>query len=338
MNHKKLLCAILAALLALAWGVSALAKMPSPTKEFYYYDEAKVLSEATRGEIFFSNELLHDACGAQIVVAAVRTTGSDSIGDYTQDLFAAWGIGDAETENGFLLVMAIDDDTYYATCGDNLQPKLTSGTLNQYFDDYLEADFAAKNYDAGARKFFEAIFARVADTYNADVTVEQGIAKYEAWKAEGGSGAWSAMPGGARGANYDDEEGLSPMSMITLIILLMIVLSVLRRMMRRRRMNFPLPPPPTVGRGGYRGVNYRGPQRRSSRGFDDNDWLIFGILNGISRGLGGGSGSSHGRSRSSGSSWSSGSSSRSSGSSRSFGSASGGGGHSSGGGAGRGRH
>ncbi len=333
MNHKKLLCAILAALLALAWGVAALAKTPSPSKEFYYYDEANVLSEATRGEIFFSNELLYNACGAQIVIAAVRSTGGESMSDYTYDLFNSWGVGSAETENGFLLVMSIEDDDYYAACGDNLQPKLTSSTLKDYFDDYLEADFADKNYDAGARKFFEAIFARIANTYNADVTVEQGIERYQAWKAEGGSGAWSAAAGGGvRGADYDDEdEGSFSMTLFYLFVVVVILASVLRRIMRRRHMTF-APPPPPVGRGGYRGVNtgnYRGPQQRRSVGSDNDDWLFLAILNGFIHGGGGGSYRSSGSSRSSRSS---------SHSSRSFGSSSGGGGHSSGGGAGRGRH
>ncbi|MGX8705392.1 MAG: TPM domain-containing protein [bacterium] len=347
MRHRKLLCAMLAALLALAYGAAALAKVPSPSKEFYFYDEANVLSEATRGEIFYSNQLLNDACGAQIVIAAVRTTGSTEISDYTDELFNTWGIGDAEAMNGFLLVMAIDDDDYYAVCGYNLQPTLTSSTLNDYFDRYLESDFAARNYDAGARKFFEAVFKRVADTYNAGVTVQQGIAQYEAWKAQGDSAAWSARSGGGRSiasgntANSGSDSGIMVATVV--VILLIAVLMLVSQSRRRRRGIFPPPPPPIVGppagRGGYRGVQPPPPPppvTRPARRPPSNPFGGFG-------GFGGSSGSGRSHSSGAGGFRSSGSSgaSRPSAPSRpsgSFGSASGGGGRSGGGGAGRGRH
>ena len=41
MRINKLLCACLAALLLIACGASALAKVPSPSKEFYYLGEMR---------------------------------------------------------------------------------------------------------------------------------------------------------------------------------------------------------------------------------------------------------------------------------------------------------
>ena len=355
MNYRKLLCACLAALMLLACGLTALAKVPSPSKEFYYYDEAGVLSEATKGEIFYSNQLLDKACGAQIVVAAVRTTGSEAISEYTNELFNSWGIGDAKSMNGMLLVLAIDDDDYYAVCGYNLQPKFTSSTLKDYYDRYLEDDFAAGRYDAGVKKFFEAAFERVATTYNAEVTTADGIAAYQAWVAEGSNTGWSAQAGGGsmRG-DYEDDDDFPIMMMAFVVIVLIFMLMFITRARRRRMSARPVivqtPPPPmsgpVAGPGGYRGANvppptagqggYRGPQPqpriRTSRS-SDSDWLMMGLLNGLMRGSGGGS-----RRGSSSSSSHSSSSRTSSRSSRSFGSASGGGGRTGGGGAGRGRH
>ena len=339
---------MLVALLTLAYGAVALAKVPSPSKEFYFYDEANVLSEATRGEIFYSNQLLNDACGAQVVIAAVRTTGGAEMSDYTDEMFNTWGIGDAEAMNGFLLVMAIDDDDYYAVCGYNLQPKLTSSTLNEYFDKYLEADFAAKNYDAGARKFFEAVFKRVSDTYNAGVTVQQGIAQYEAWKAQGDNTAWSARSGGGRSvANNSSGGSDSGIMVATVVVILLIAVLMLVSQSRRRRRRmgiFPPPPPivgPPAGRGGYRGVQPPPPPPPVTRPARRPPSNPFGGLGGFGGSSGSGrshsSGTGAGGFRSSGSSGASRPStpSRSSGS---FGSASGGGGRSGGGGAGRGRH
>ena len=186
MNHSKTLRAALVALLLSALLCApALAKVVSPGEDFYYLDKANVLSEALEGEIYFSNKLLYDACGAQVVVVAVDTTGREAIDDYAYDLFNDWGIGDAAKNNGFLLLLAIDDDDYAAQCGGSLQPKFSAGTLKSYFDQYLEDDFAAKQYSSGVKKFFEAVFARIADTYNANVTVQQGIAAYQYVNAGG---------------------------------------------------------------------------------------------------------------------------------------------------------
>ena len=124
-----LLTALLLALLAGA----AQARVASYGEDFYYLDEANVLSEALEGEIYFSNRLLDKACGAQVVVAAIRTTGSMRIADYANEVFNKWEIGDSQRDNGFLLLLATDDENYYAVCGTALQPKFKSSALTEYF-------------------------------------------------------------------------------------------------------------------------------------------------------------------------------------------------------------
>ena len=123
----------------------------------YYLDEAGVLSEAVEGEIFFSNELLYEACGAQIVVAVLRTTGDAGVDKYSYDLFNSWGIGDAKANNGFLLLLSTDQEDYYARTGIGLEKLMSNETVAKYLDDYLEADFAAGRYDEGVRCFFEHV-------------------------------------------------------------------------------------------------------------------------------------------------------------------------------------
>ena len=360
---KRLICACIAVVLMLSMAALADGYVPAkklkPSEELYCLDNAGVLSEDTRGEIVYSNDLLSAECGAQIVVVTLDTTGSDAIDDYANELFNTWGIGDAKKGNGFLLLLAIEDDDYYALCGDGLQPKFTSGAIKNYYDRYLEADFAAKRYDAGVKKFFEAVFERVADTYNADVTVAQGVANY---RAAGNT----ALPGGARfgggvrdGRESSGEDGsviVMALGVMVVVALFMILMRLLRRRRFHRSVIIP-PPPPDIGPGGYRGMDdmpgaggyrgvdaqpgaggYRGPTRVQPRS-NGEDMLMRGLLYSLFRSMGSSSHSSGGHFRSSGGSRSSGgfrssgSSHHSSGSSRSFG-----GGHSSGGGAGRGRH
>lgn len=361
MKFNRVISACLAALLLTALAAApAMAKVVSPGTEFYFLDAANVLSEATEGEIFFSNQLLYDACGAQIVVVTLDSTGSEAIDDYAYALFNDWGIGDSQKQNGFLLLLAIGDDDYYALCGSNLQSKFTSGALNQYFDDYLEADFAARRYDAGVRSFFEAVFERIASTYNADVTTAQGVAAYEAWAAGDGASEMTAASGGgsyrdgARGGYGEASDGsFGALAFVLLIVLILVLMS--RRRRRAAYVGGPrilpiffgghrAPPPPRgpmggpgAGPGGYRGTpegSYRRPRvsSNSARGdfFPKMTGDLFSKTN--NRGTSGSGGSLFGSGGGGRSGFGGG------GRSGGFGGARGGGGGSRGGGAGRGRH
>ncbi len=262
------LCAL--AMLALLCA-PALAKTVSPNADFYYLDNANVLSEALEGEIFFANKLLYDACGAQIVVVTVDTTGREAIDDYTYELGNSWKIGDASKQNGFVLLLAIDDQDYYALPGPGLDSRFSAGTIKDYYDRYLEADFAAGNYEAGVKKFFEATFSRIADIYNADVTIEDAIAAYDAYVAEnsaqtGFGGYNGTRRSEAQGSGYRDNEdtglGFGFLLVLVLIIVLIVAMSKGRRARRRMGVMPPPPPPPVIGGVGYaptRRVVHRAP-------------------------------------------------------------------------------
>jgi len=341
-NRLIRVCAMALVLLALM-AVPALAKVVSPGPDFYYLDNANVLSEALEGEIFFANKLLYDACGAQIVVVTVDNTGRNAIDDYAYELFNSWGIGDAAKDNGFLLLLAIDDDDYYARTGSGLDRRFSASTIKEYYDEYLEQDFAAKRYEQGVRKFFEAVFERIATTYSADVTTAQGIAAYNDYiaksKADSGFGGYSgtrrksAVNGDYRGYHEDDDSGIGFGVVIAVILLIVLVILISKGRRARRRVGvMPPPPPPPMGIGyrPTRTVWHTGPvvrpapprSRPSSGGFFSGGGSSFGG-GGVSRssGFGGSRSSGFGGGRSSG-----------------FGGGSGGGGRSSGGGAGRGRH
>lgn len=341
-NRLIRVCAMALVLLALM-AVPALAKVVSPGPDFYYLDNANVLSEKLEGEIFFANKLLYDACGAQIVVVTVDSTGRDAIDDYAYELFNSWGIGDAAKDNGFLLLLAIDDDDYYARTGSGLDRRFSASTIKEYYDAYLERDFAAKRYEEGVRKFYEAVFERIATTYSADVTISQGIAAYNDYiaknEADSGFGGYSgtrrksAVNGDYRGYQEDDDSGIGFGVVIAVILLVVLVILISKGRRARRRVGImPPPPPPPMGIGyrPTRTVWHTGPvirsapprSRPSSGGFFGGGGSSFGG-GGASRssGFGGGRSSGFGGGRSSG-----------------FGGGIGGGGRSSGGGAGRGRH
>lgn len=344
---KRILAAILAVLLVvcLSCGAFAAIKTVKPNDDFYYLDDANVLSRETEGEIYFCNSQLYDACGAQICIVAMKTINGASTEEYAYELANSWGIGSSDKNNGFLLLMAIKEDDYYAIAGSGLQKIFPASVIKDYYDLYLEDDFAAKNYDAGARKFFEAVFNKVVDFYNLDLTVEDGIAAFKSFEA-GSANASARTYGGAKGAggagpssryassnDYDDDIGWSSSATLGLIIFIIILFFVIRPFRfiggGRRYYGNSYYNRPSYGPGPH------GPHGGPRGGFGSS----FGSSYSSRSSFGSGAGrSSFGSSSRSSFGSSSSSRSSSSSSSSSFGGGRSGGGGGFGGGAGRGRH
>ncbi len=108
--------------------------------------------------IYHNNVDLQKARGAQIVVAAVKTLDGLTREDYAYRLINEWGVGDKTGNNGVVLLLAIEEDDYYLTTGTGMERHLDAGAAKTMLDKYLEPDFAKKDYDAGIREIFEALF------------------------------------------------------------------------------------------------------------------------------------------------------------------------------------
>lgn len=130
----------------------AVALPDAPTG--YVYDGANVLSSSTESYIERTGSALAEACGAEVVVATVDFTDGEDIADYAYDLFNKWGIGDKKANNGLLILLSIGAEDYYAEPGVGLTDVFTGGVLDAMLYDYLEDDFAAKEYDSGVKKVY----------------------------------------------------------------------------------------------------------------------------------------------------------------------------------------
>ena len=244
---KKKLALLLVLMMSLLTA-SALAVV-QPGEDFYYLDTAEVLSTEAEGTVYFCNQLLEEACGAQIVVAALDSIDGADIYDYAYDLFNEWGIGSAEENNGFLLLMAIEEDNYYALSGAGVDGIFSSAELNQLFDKYLEPDFAKKDYEAGALKFFEAVLDKYIDRYNLKFSYADGEKEAAAYLSNAGGGLGAApaedsygggQPGGGAYAGdfYYEEEDDDFMGWVIAFVVIVAVLAISGANRRRRGGSF----------------------------------------------------------------------------------------------------
>lgn len=166
---KRSLALAAALCMALLLPLTALAAVPDRPANKYVLDQAGVLSDATEKEIVSENKELFEETGGEIVIAAVDFLGGESIRDYAYDMFNSWGVGSEERNNGILLVMAIGEDNYYAQSGYGIEDYFDGEKMQELLDEYLEPDFAAGDYDAGAKKFFDAALSELrAYSYDDD--------------------------------------------------------------------------------------------------------------------------------------------------------------------------
>lgn len=286
----QVLCALLLALPTLA------SSVVSPSGD-YVSDLAGVLSAEAKEHINRNAKALDEATGAQIVFVTVETTKPTPIDDYAYKLFNTWKIGDAAKNNGLLVLLAIGDDNYYTMEGTGLERNLPTETLSALWNEYLEPDFAKKDYSAASVRYFDALFNRVSKLYGANLGVDVESGEPIAWTK-----ASNSNPGASNGPDsFDVMMGLIIFG--AFVVLIISIVTLIRS---------------EGGGGGY--------TRSWSNRNDDDD---------SGSGWSGGSSSSSSGSGSFTSSSSSSSSSGSS--SRSSGGFSGGGGESRGAGGGRGR-
>lgn len=144
---------------------AAAVNLPEPSEVFYVLDSSDVLSDETEKHIVEANDLLYEATGAQIVVVTMDFVPDGNLELYCYNLFNEWKIGSSDKNNGVLLLLSIGDDDYFCMHGQGLEKTLTSGTLGNMLEEYLEPDFAVQDYDSGTRKIFDALLNKVGALY-----------------------------------------------------------------------------------------------------------------------------------------------------------------------------
>jgi uncharacterized protein len=289
-----------AAATALPKQTATRSEVVQPTGD-YVSDFAGILSIEAKEHINRNAKVLDDATGAQIVFVTVETTKPTPIDDYAYKLFNTWKIGDAAKNNGLLVLLAIGDDNYYTMEGTGLERNLPTEELSALWNEYLEPDFASKDYSSGSVKYFDALFERVSDIYEAGLKVDWVYSGLDAQTRRPAARA-TVRPRASESYSYEVDD---TMIWLGLLLVFLIVIGIYQM------------------KNGWIGLNGGG----SSRTRDDDDDDDSG---------GGWSGGSSSSSSGSGS-YTSRSSSSSSSSSGSSGGFSGGGGSTRGAGGGRGR-
>jgi uncharacterized protein len=168
--NKRIISIVAAALVCLALSLPVFAEIPAePSDLLFVSDFADVLSDDTETQIAALGEMMMASGEAQMALVTVDFTDGMDIDEYAYELFNTWGIGDAQLNNGLLILLSIGDDDYYGLQGTGLERELTAGDIDEIMWEYLEPGFAAKDYDAGALSVYKVFAERLG---GADAAVQ----------------------------------------------------------------------------------------------------------------------------------------------------------------------
>ena len=184
-----------AALVALAgiWAPAAgAAQEPAfPELTGRVVDAAGILSAAERAALEETLARLEAETTVQIVVASVPRLPEEfggAIADYSLRLAEHWGIGQAETDNGTLVVVAVEDRQARIEVGYGLEGAIPDGLAGRIIRDRLAPRFAAGEYAAGLAATAEALGQAARGEYReAAAPVDRGR---RGERRSRGSGLW----------------------------------------------------------------------------------------------------------------------------------------------------
>ena len=101
-----------------------------------------------------------DSTSNQIVVAIVNTLDGYEPAEYALKLFREWGVGNKKTNNGIVLLIALEDHKINITTGYGLEGALPDITCAQIIDHDITPQFKKGNYyrgiDAGVISIIKA--------------------------------------------------------------------------------------------------------------------------------------------------------------------------------------
>jgi uncharacterized protein len=142
-------------------------------------DVAGILSPAEKEALERKLVLIDDSSSNQIAVVILPTLDGYPIEDYATKLFRDWGIGNKKTNNGILLLVAINDRKVRIEVGYGLEGAVPDITANSIIDNDIKPAFRARAYYEGIDKATDDIAKAAVGEYK--------VARAKKGKGGGGS-------------------------------------------------------------------------------------------------------------------------------------------------------
>jgi len=215
-------------------GVFAQKAIPQSNPPSLVVDNANILSQDQKTQLERKLIAIDDSSSNQIAVLIVSSLNDQSIEEVANATFRSWGIGNKKTNNGVLLLVAINDKKVRIEVGSGLEGAIPDVTTKDIIDNKIVPSFKENNFYKGIDEATDEIAKAAIGEYKIQKDKEPSgnssngsilififmvalvifIVKNSRGGGSGGSGMWLAAPllfgaGGFGGANDNSSDGFS---------------------------------------------------------------------------------------------------------------------------------
>jgi uncharacterized protein len=172
--------------------------LPKPNPPKLVTDKANVLSKEQLEILEHKLVALDDSTSNQIAIVLLPTLDGYPIEEYANKLFRNWGIGNAKTNNGVLIIAAIADRKIRIEVGYGLEGAIPDIIASNIIQNDIGPNFKEGNYYRGLDKAIESLS-------------KAAVGEYKVKRAKKGNG------------------GTSGKSILTFVLILFVVLMIVAR-------------------------------------------------------------------------------------------------------------
>lgn len=130
-------------------------------------DFAGVLSPGDAQQLERQLVAYDDSTSNQVAVVLVKTLDDYPIEEYSLKLFRDWGIGNKKTNNGVLIIAAIEDRKIRIEVGYGLEGAIPDITANHIIENDIKPNFRSGDYYDGLSQAASSIIKAAAGEYKA---------------------------------------------------------------------------------------------------------------------------------------------------------------------------
>ena len=148
----RVLQTIAAALLVLCLGAVSASALDFPPLTGRVVDQAGILNADIRSDLADKSKDLEEKSGIQLVVATVTSLQGSDIETYANELFRTWKLGQAQKNNGVLLLVAPNEHKVRIEVGYGLEGTLTDAVTSVIISSAVVPRFKSGDFSGGIER------------------------------------------------------------------------------------------------------------------------------------------------------------------------------------------
>lgn len=165
---KRLVVILLVLLSVVSYGQKSIEDILKSKPEVkLVHDFAGVLDEASEQQLERKLVAYDDSTSTQIAIVLVKTLDGRPIEETALTIYRNWGIGNKKTNNGVLILAAIDDRQIRIEVGYGLEGAIPDITANQIIRNDIGPNFRSGDYYEGLDKASQSLIQAARGEYKA---------------------------------------------------------------------------------------------------------------------------------------------------------------------------